>query len=643
MGIAGTVYGRAVVTSEAPDLRRAVVDTGISSWAATRSLALKVDFAVGTLAEAVGAALVLVETCILFAGVVSRYVFNSPLMWTDELANFLFLWLAMLGMVVAFRRDGHMRLTAFVNSLSRERGEWLGTVGALVVIAFVLEILFPAIQYLQIQQSTQLITLPLSDGYRVLALLVGMSLLAIVALLRLLETASWRGFVSALAVVGAIAGGLWLVQPLLIAIGNGSLVLFFVVLVAVCVIIGVPIAFTFGIATFSYLALTTNLLLSIVVNRIDDGISNLLLLAVPMFVFLGLLLEMTGIARVMVNFLAALIGHVKGGLSYVLLGAMYLVSGISGSKAADMAAVAPILFPEMQRRGAHPGELASLLATSSAMSETIPPSLVLITIGSVTNISIAALFTGGLLPAAVAALALIVVAWFRSRKVDTGAGGRAPVRQILWTFLIAIPGLTLPFVIRAAVIGGIATATEVSTVGVVYTALLGLIVYRQFDWRRIYPILVDTLSLTGAVMMIIGTATAMAWALTQSGFSQWLVNVMAKVPGGTAGFLAITIIAFIILGSVLEGLPAIVLFGPLLFPVAKAMGVHEVHYTMVVILAMGIGLFAPPFGVGYYGACAIGRISPDDALWRIWPYIGALVIALFIVAAIPWLSIGFLR
>jgi TRAP-type C4-dicarboxylate transport system permease large subunit len=183
----------------------------------------------------------------------------------------------------------------------------------------------------------------------------------------------------------------------------------------------------------------------------------------------------------------------------------------------------------------------------------------------------------------------------------------------------------------------------VSTVGVVYTALLGLVVYREFDWRRIYPILVDTLSLTGAVMMIIGTATAMAWALTQSGFSQWLVTAMAGVPGGTAGFLAISIVVFIILGSVLEGLPAIVLFGPLLFPVAKAMGVHEVHYAMVVILAMGIGLFAPPFGVGFYGACAIGRISPDAALWRIWPYIGALVIALIIVAAIPWLSIGFLH
>jgi TRAP-type C4-dicarboxylate transport system permease large subunit len=170
----------------------------------------------------------------------------------------------------------------------------------------------------------------------------------------------------------------------------------------------------------------------------------------------------------------------------------------------------------------------------------------------------------------------------------------------------------------------------------------GCLVYREFDWRRIYPILVDTVSLTGAVMLIIGTATAMAWALTQSGFSQWLVSRMAGVPGGTAGFLAITIVAFIVLGSVLEGLPAIVLFGPLLFPVAKAMGVHEVHYAMIVILAMGIGLFAPPFGVGYYSACAIGRITSDDPLWLIWPYIGALVVALAIVAAIPWISIGFL-
>ncbi|HLG46786.1 MAG TPA: TRAP transporter large permease subunit [Reyranella sp.] len=608
-----------------------------------RRVAAVLEWAVGRIAEFVGALLVLAETCILFAGVVSRYVFDSPLMWTDELATFLFLWLAMFGAVVAVRRGAHMRLTTFIEWVSPNVRAWLATVAELVVIVFVIELLVPTVAYLKVQASTELVTLEISDGYRVVALLVGAGLISLVALLRLLETTTPRGFVSALAVVANIAGGLWLAQPILVAIGFGSLIVFFVVLVAVCVSIGVPIAFTFGIATLSYPDLTTTLPATIVINRMDDGISNLLLLAVPMFVFLGLLMEMTGIARVMVNFLAALVGHVKGGLSYVLLGAMYLVSGISGSKAADMAAVAPILFPEMQRRGAHPGELSSLLATSSAMSETIPPSLVLITIGSVVpGLSIAALFTGGLLPAFVAALALVIVAWWRSRKEDKGASERAPLSTIGRTFLIALPGLSLPFVIRYTVIKGIATATEVSTIGIIYTAILGLVVYRQFDWRRIYPILAETVSLTGAVMMIIGTATGMAWALTQSGFSLWLVSAMAAVPGGSWGFLAVTIVAFIILGSVLEGLPAIVLFGPLLFPIAKAMGVHEVHYAMVVILAMGIGLFAPPFGVGFFGACAIGRTNPNDSIWRIWPYIGALVVSLLVVAAIPWLSIGFL-
>ncbi|HEY4173178.1 MAG TPA: TRAP transporter large permease subunit, partial [Rhodopila sp.] len=598
---------------DSPELIAPISHPAVPRGGGLRRGAVVLDMAIGLVCEVIGAALVLAEVAILFAGVVSRYVFDSPIFWTDELANTLFLWLSMLGMVVALRRDGHMRLTTLANWVPEHWARRFSAIASLVVIAFVLEILLPAKQYFDQERFVELISLQISDGYRVIAILVGSGLAATIALLRLLQTTTPRDFVVALATVGGIAALLWFSQPLLIAMGFGSLIVFFVVIVAACVGLGVPIAFAFGIATLSYLGLTGSMPLSIVVNRMDEGMSNLLLLSVPMFVFLGLLMEMTGIARVMVAFLASLVGHVRGGLSYVLLGAMYLVSGISGSKAADMAAVAPVLFPEMQRRGSHPGELAALLASSSAMSETIPPSLVLITIGSVTNVSITALFTGGLLPAFVAALALVMVSWYRSRHMDISGGTRAPVSQMLRTFVIAVPGLTLPFVIRAAVIDGIATATEVSTVGVVYTAALGLLVYREFDWRRIYPILVDTVSLTGAVMTIIGTATAMAWALTQSGFSQWLVATMAAVPGGKLGFLGITAVAFIILGSVLEGIPAIVLFGPLLFPVAKAMGVHEVHYAIVIILAMGIGLFAPPFGVGFYGACAIGRVSPDDA------------------------------
>jgi tripartite ATP-independent transporter DctM subunit len=296
----------------------------------------------------------------------------------------------------------------------------------------------------------------------------------------------------------------------------------------------------------------------------------------------------------------------------------------------------------MKARGAKPGDLVALLSATGAQTETIPPSLVLITIGSVTGVSIASLFTGGLLPGVVLAITLGVVVWWRYRKEDLSHVKRATRREIGRTLLIAIPALALPVLIRAAVVEGVATATEVSTIGIVYAAIVGLLVYRQFDWTRLKPMLVDTACLSGAILLIIGTATGMAWGLTQSGFSGALAVAMTGLPGGAFTFLAVSIIAFIILGSVLEGIPAIVLFGPLLFPIAHAVGIHEVHYAMVVILAMGIGLFAPPFGVGYYAACAIGRVEPAEGMKPILGYMLALFVGTVIVAAVPWISIGFL-
>src|SRR5579883_2745924 len=517
----------------------------------------RLDRALAWLTEIPAAVLVIVETVVLFAGVVSRYVFDRPLTWSDELAAILFLWLAMLGAVIALRRDGHMRLTAVVAVASPAWRRWWETVAAMVVAVFVLEIVLPAEAYFEGQWAITTPALEIHDGYRVAAIGVAALLMLVIAVLRLIERSSWRHALGAIVVVLAIAALLRLAQPLLLALGNFDLLIFFVVMVAACVAIAVPIAFAFGVATLSYLALATHVPLTIVVSRMDEGMSNLVLLSVPLFVFLGLLIEMTGLARALVDFLAALLGHVRGGLSYVLLGAMYLVSGISGSKAADMAAIAPVLFPEMKRRGAAPGELVALLSSSGAMSETIPPSLVLITIGSVTGVSIAALFTGGLLPALVAAVALVVVCRLRSRRENLAGVVRAPWRKVLWTFVVAFPALLLPVLIRAAVVEGVATATEVSTVGVVYTAVVGLAIYRfvygRFDWRRLYPAMVETASLSGAILLIIGTATAMAWALTQSGFSRELVTLMQQVPGGQLGFLAVTIVVFMILGSVQIG------------------------------------------------------------------------------------------
>jgi tripartite ATP-independent transporter DctM subunit len=602
----------------------------------------RLDRMLALVTEIPAALLVVLEIVILFSGVVSRYVFNKPLTWSDELASILFLWLAMLGAVIALRRGEHMRLTTFVNLLKPQWRAWVETCGALVVIVFVLLLLHPAWTYIDDQWIIVTPALELRDGLRVAAIGVGAILMMVIALARLADRAQARHVVSALALIAFVIGALWLARPVLATLGNFNLILFFVVLVAVLVASGVPIAFAFGVATLAYLALTTRTPLTIVTSRMDEGMSTLILLSVPLFVFLGVLIEMTGLARAMVEFLASLLGHVRGGLQYVLLGAMYLVSGISGSKAADMAAVAPALFPEMKRRGTHEGDLIALLSASGAMSETIPPSLVLITIGSVTGVSIAALFTGGLMPALVGMIALGVVVYFRTRHEDTTRIAKASGRAIGKALAIALPALALPFVIRTVVVEGVATATEVSTVGIVYTFIVGGLFYRQFDFKRLMPMLVDTAALSGAILLIIGCATGMAWSLTQSGFSRQLVAAMQAMPGGQAGFMAISVIAFVVLGSVLEGIPAIVLFGPLLFPVARALGVHEVHYAMVVVFAMGLGLFAPPFGVGFYAACAIGRVSPDLAMRRVWVYLGALFVALVTIAAIPWLSIGFL-
>jgi len=609
---------------------------------ADRPVIDRLQRALGALVAWPAALLVVAEIVVLFAGVVSRYVLHSPLTWSDELASMLFLWLAMLGAAVAFHRGEHMRMTALVARAGPSLRAFLDVVATLAALAFLLLIIVPSADYAYEESYITTPALQIANSWRAAALPVGIVLMALFALLRLLRFGRWPIVAGALALVAVIIGAFVLAQPLLKPLGNINLLIFFVGVVAACVFAGVPIAFGFGLAIYGYLALTTHTPLMVLVGRMDEGMSHLILLSVPLFVFLGLLIEMTGMARAMVTFLASLLGHVRGGLHYVLVGAMYLVSGISGAKAADMAAVAPVLLPEMKKRGAKPGDLVALLSATGAQTETIPPSLVLITIGSVTGVSIAALFTGGLLPGAVLAITLCMLVWWRYRDEDLSHVSRASGGEILKAFVVALPALALPFVIRAAVVEGVATATEVSTIGIVYALLAGLLVYRKFDWQRLRPMLVETASLSGAILLIIGTATGMAWGLTQSGFSRALATAMTGLPGGPATFMAVSVLAFVILGSVLEGIPAIVLFGPLLFPIARAVGIHEVHYAMVVILAMGIGLFAPPFGVGYYAACAIGRVDPAEGIRPIWGYLLALLAGLIIVAVFPWISIGFL-
>ena len=472
------------------------------------------------------------RSSILFAGVVARYGLHQPLIWSDELASILFLWLAMLGAAVAFRRAEHMRMTAIVASARPAMRAFLDAGrdlrGAGVPAADRLAGLRIRLRGklhhhagaadLQHLARGGAAGRHLPDGAVRAAAAGASSAISATVLAAILSVArrdrgcsGWRSR--------------WL-RPL----GNLNLVIFFVGVAGFCVFAGVPIAFGFGLATFGYLALTTHTPLMVLVGRMDEGMSHLILLSVPLFVFLGLLIEMTGMARAMVGFLASLLGHVRGGLHYVLVGAMYLVSGISGSKAADMAAVAPVLFPEMKQRGAKPGDLVALLSATGAQTETIPPSLVLITIGSVTGVSIAALFTGGLLPGVVLAITLCVAGVVALPQRGPAATSREPAAaRSCARFVIALPALALPFVIRAAVVEGIATATEVSTIGIVYASssalIFGLLIYRNFDWRRLVPMLVETACLSGAILLIIGTRD-------RHGLGPDAVRLLARAGGG---------------------------------------------------------------------------------------------------------------
>lgn len=593
--------------------------------------------------EFAAAALVAADILLLLAGVFTRYVLHDPLVWADELAVLCFLWISMLGSALAARSDSHMRLAILVNRMAPTTRRRVEAGTGLLGIVLMCSLVPPTVVYMHEHWHTLTPALRISEGLRASALLVGIALMLTALVPRWLRSLDAASFLVAVASTAGIALALWLASQALHGSGYWTLALFFLGGVITCVLLGVPIAYAFGLCTLGYLQFATSIPLSIVAARMDAGISEILLLSIPLFIVLGMLLEITGMARTLIAFLLSLLGHVRGGLSYVLLGAMFLVSGISGSKAADMAAVAPVLIPEMKKRGYSDDELVALLASSGAMSETIPPSLVLIALGAVAGVSIAALFTAGLLPAAVAAVALAVVAWRHARRApDLAPMPRITRQKIVQTLLAALPVLALPLIIRIAVIEGVATATEVATIGVVYTLVAGLLFGRDVPWRQCYRLLIDSAKLSGVIMLILGTATAMAWALTQSGFSSDLMILVGEMPGGAIGFLLISVLIFALLGSLLEGMPALVVLGPLMFPAAQILGIHDVHYAMVVILAMGLGLFAPPFGVGYYMACAMAKIDPDQGMRAIWPYLGALLLITLVVCFVPWISLGFL-
>ena len=417
------------------------------------------------------------------------------------------------------------------------------------------------------------------------------------------------------------------------------MVLITVVAFVVLLLLAVPVAFTVGTAAVLGLWWGGRYPLLTVLKQTFEGVDSFVLLAIPLFILAGALMETGGIAVRLVRLAQALIGWIRGGLSMAVVVAEYIFSGISGSTIADVSAIGSTMIPPMLRAGYRADQAVAVVSAASAMGILVPPCILMIVIGSVANVSVAALFAAGFLPAVVLAVAIMVWIYFDAKRNAIDATARMTAREIWRVFLDAIIPLGLPVIIFGGILGGVVTPTEAAVIAVLYAFVVGVFVYREIKWRDLPGLFVSAAVITASVCFLLGTAGVVAWILVVERVPQLLLDAMLAVPGGATIFLVLTAVLFIALGAVLEGLPAVVILLPTFLPVVKRLGIDVVHYSTVVVAATGIGLFLPPIGVGFFIACGIARVSVDGASRAMMPYVVMMCLGLLVVILVPWVTL----
>jgi tripartite ATP-independent transporter DctM subunit len=407
----------------------------------------------------------------------------------------------------------------------------------------------------------------------------------------------------------------------------------------VLLLLGIPVAFVIGAAGFVGLYWSGQYPLTVIVKQIFEGVDSFVLLAIPLFILAGALMETGGIAVRLVRLAQVLVGWIRGGLSMAVVVAEYIFSGISGSTVADVSAIGSTMIPPMLRAGYRPEQAVAVVSAASAMGILVPPCILMIVIGSVANVSVAALFAAGFLPAVVLALAIMVYIWFDARRSGLEAREVAGLQAIWRAFVDAVIPLGLPAIIFGGILGGAVTPTEAAVLAVVYAFIVGVFVYREIKWRDLPGIVVQSAVVTAAVCFLLGTAAVVAWILAVEQIPQTLLRLMLAVPGGNLVFLILTSILFIALGAVLEGLPAVVILLPTFMPVVQRLGIDVIHYSTVVVAATGIGLFLPPIGVGFFIACGIAKVPVDRATRDMMPYVYMMCVGLLVVILVPWVTL----
>ncbi|MBY3102547.1 TRAP transporter large permease [Rhizobium laguerreae] len=405
-------------------------------------------------------------------------------------------------------------------------------------------------------------------------------------------------------------------------------------------LIGTPIAFCLGVSSFATV-LYMGLPPLVIFQRLNSGMSVFSLLAIPFFIYAGDLMVRGGIASRIVAFAASLVGHVRGGLGQVNIVTATLFGGISGSAVAEAAAVGGLMIPQMKQRGYGADYAVNVTSMAALIALLLPPShnMIIYSISAGGKISIADLFTAGVLPGILLAVALMVTAYIvaRSRGYPTEPfPGFVMVAHLL---AVALPGLLLIAIIFGGVRSGIFTATESSCIAVLYALLITLLVYRQMSWRDFVHATQGAVRTTAMVLLIIGTAAAFSWLMAFLKVPASLVIWMKSVADDPLTVLFLLNVLMLVLGTFMDMGPTIIICTPIFLPVAQAYGVDPVHFGVIMILNFGIGLNTPPVGAVQFVACAVGKISVWEAMRSIWPFYGAGIVVLGLVTYIPAISL----
>ena len=403
--------------------------------------------------------------------------------------------------------------------------------------------------------------------------------------------------------------------------------------------LNVPVAFSMILACIAALWWQGTVPILTVTMKLYSGIDTFPFLAIPLFILAGGLMEQGGISARLVRLATNLVGHIRGGLGFVVVVSEIFFSGISGSSVADASAIGSLLLPSMVRAGYTAAQATAIVAAATGMGMMIPPCLNMVVLGAVANISIAGLFMGGFLPGFLMALTLMVIIYIQSsRGTLPGITSAKPtLQEVLASMRESVIPLMTPVIIFGGIFAGVFTATEAAAVATVYAFIVSFFIYKEIGTKELYKILVDTAVMTGVVSLLVGAATGFSWILATYQVPRAIGDLITAIGGGQYVFLLLTIVVIFVFGMILDGLPAILIFYPILMPIASSLGVHPLHYGVLVIAVVGIAIVAPPIGLCLVILCSLAKIKLTETIGPLIPYISILIADLVIIAFWPWL------